>query len=284
MFNWTLIDELIPCGGIRIEDNLLVTTTATATSHGHTFPTDGSGPPPNLTGFGIASPCDIHGVVPGVPVSIRTSLTCLSLAACLLGQGTEHLTLEGLAHPTLKQTYAGMPTPQMEWLPDGDLAVPAGGDQVTLLRVDSATWESKPLLEGGRIQTALVAVGVPEADARTVLGRGAFIWNDQHGAFLVEVGNLTFVVDVKAAHTRRFEVGKPEEPCFSPDGTQVAYLRGNDLFRTEVATGRRPGSPPAGARPCSTDAWTGSTRRRSMAGAEDRGPTGGPRIPGTSPT
>jgi Xaa-Pro dipeptidase len=26
-FNWTLIDELTPCGGIRIEDNLLVTTT-----------------------------------------------------------------------------------------------------------------------------------------------------------------------------------------------------------------------------------------------------------------
>ena len=24
-FNWTLIDELTPCGGIRIEDNLLVT-------------------------------------------------------------------------------------------------------------------------------------------------------------------------------------------------------------------------------------------------------------------
>jgi Xaa-Pro dipeptidase len=26
-FNWTLIDELMPCGGIRIEDNLLVTST-----------------------------------------------------------------------------------------------------------------------------------------------------------------------------------------------------------------------------------------------------------------
>jgi Xaa-Pro dipeptidase len=26
-FNWTLIDELTPCGGIRIEDNLLVTST-----------------------------------------------------------------------------------------------------------------------------------------------------------------------------------------------------------------------------------------------------------------
>ena len=24
-FNWALIDELTPCGGIRIEDNLLVT-------------------------------------------------------------------------------------------------------------------------------------------------------------------------------------------------------------------------------------------------------------------
>ena len=46
---------------------------------------------------------------------VRASLACLLLASSLWAQGTERLTLESLAHPTLKRTYAGMPT----YSPDG---------------------------------------------------------------------------------------------------------------------------------------------------------------------
>src|ERR1035438_4098568 len=175
----------------------------------------------------------------GVSVSIRTSLTCLSLTACLLGQGTDRLTLEALAHPTLKQTYVGTPPSQLEWLPDGALSQSRReGDQMAFLRVDPASGLSKPLFERSRMQAALVAAGASEDDAKTALGRGTFTWNDDHRAFLVEVGDRVFVVDVQATQARRLEARKPEEPGFSPDGTQVAYLRGNDLYRTEVATGR----------------------------------------------
>ena len=170
---------------------------------------------------------------------LRTSLTCLSLAACLLGQGTGRLTLEALAHPTLKQTYAGMPTTRMEWLPDGALMQSRReGDQVTLLRVDPTTGGSKLLLDGDRIQAALVAAGVPETDARAALGCGTFTWNDNGTAFLVDVADQLFMVDVKRVSARRLAGGNPEEPTFSPDGTQVAYLRGNDLYCAEVATGQ----------------------------------------------
>ena len=176
---------------------------------------------------------------PGVSVSIRTSLTCLSLAACLLGQGTERLTLEALAHPTLNQTYAGLPMTHLEWLPDGTLMqTRREGDQLTFLRVDPPTGGSKPLLEVGRIQAALVAAGVPETDARIALGRGTFTWNDDHTAFLLDVADQFFVVDVKGMAARHLADGKLEEATFSPDGTQLAYLHGNDLYCAEVATGR----------------------------------------------
>jgi dipeptidyl-peptidase-4 len=172
-------------------------------------------------------------------VSFRASLICLTLAAGLLGQGTERITLEALAHPTLKQTYAGMPTSQLEWLPDGALLQSRReGDHMALLRVDPATWTSRPLVEEDRMQAALVAVGVPENDARATLGRGTFIWNDDRSAFLVGVADQLFVMDVKGGTARRLTDGRPEEPAFSPDGTQVAYLRGNDLYRVEVTTGR----------------------------------------------
>ncbi len=176
---------------------------------------------------------------PGVFVSPRTLLACLFFATCLLGQSTERLTLEALAHPTLKQTYAGAPPTRLEWLPDGALMQSRRkGDQVTLLQVDPATWESKPLFEQGRIQAALVAAGVPETDARATLERGTFIWNDDRSAFLLDVANQAFVVDIQSAKVRHLIEGKPEDPTFSPDGTQVAYLRGNDLYCTEVSSGR----------------------------------------------
>lgn len=172
-------------------------------------------------------------------MSLRANLASLFLASCLLGQGTERLTLEALAHPTLKQTYVGTPATRLEWLPDGALLqTKREGDQVALFRVDPATWESKPLLEAGRLQTALVAAGAPEAAAKAALGRANYVWNERRGAFLLYVADDLFLVDLKAAVAKRLAGGNPDEPTFSPDGTQVAYLRGNDLYRVEVATAK----------------------------------------------
>ncbi len=170
---------------------------------------------------------------------IRSSLTCLLLASCLLGQGTERITLEALAHPTLKKAYAGSPSTRLDWLPDGALLqTRREGDQVALLKVDPKTWEAKPLLEAAPLQAALVAAGAKEADAKAALGRGRFTWNEGRGAFLLEIGSSWFLVDVSKAAAKRIIEGKADEPLFSPDGSQVAYLRGNDLYRVDVATAR----------------------------------------------
>ena len=172
-------------------------------------------------------------------MTIRMSLACLILAACLLGQGSERLSLESLAHPTLKQTYVGTPATRLEWLPDGALMqTRREGDKVTLLRVDPITWEAKPLLEADRLLAALLTAGAPETAARAALGRASFIWSADQGALLLFVADDLFFVNVRAAAAKRLGGGKPEEPTFSPDGRQVAYLRGHDLYRVEVATGQ----------------------------------------------
>jgi dipeptidyl-peptidase-4 len=169
----------------------------------------------------------------------RTFLASLLVASCLCGQGTERLTLEALAHPTLKQTYAGMPTTRLEWLPDGTLMqTRREGDQTTLLRVDPLTWEAKPLLEAERLKAALVAAGAPEGAVKAALNRAGFIWDAEHRAFLLQVGEGLFHVDVLAAAAKRLALGPADEPTFSPDGSQVAYLRGNDLYRVDVATAK----------------------------------------------
>jgi dipeptidyl-peptidase-4 len=172
-------------------------------------------------------------------VSLRFVFSSLSVVACLLGQGTERITLEGLAHPTLKQAYTGLPPTRLEWWPDGALLqLRQEGNRTNLLRVDSATGEAKLLFEEGRILTALAAAGATEGEAKAALERGTFAWNAGHSAFLINVADGLFLVDLKTAAARRLLGGKSEEPSFSPDGTQVAYLRGNDLYRVEVASGR----------------------------------------------
>ena len=170
---------------------------------------------------------------------IRALLACLILVPSLAGQASGQLTLEAIAHPTKRVAYAGMPAMRLDWLPDGALVqTRRDGDQVALLRVDPATGESKPLLEAGHLQAALVAAGAPEVGAKAALGRGTFTWNEGHSAFLLTVADDLFLVDVKAAVARRLATGKPDEATFSPDGRQVAYLRGSDLYRVEVAMGR----------------------------------------------
>ena len=168
---------------------------------------------------------------------VRALLACLILAPVLLGQGAGRLTLEAVAHPTKRVAYAGLPPTRLAWLPDGALVeTRRTGDQVALYRVDPATWERRPLLESNRLQAALVAAGASGSAARAALGRGGLTWNEGHNAFLLDVAEDLFLVDVKAGAAKRLAGGKPEEPAFSPDGTQVAYLRGSDIYRVDVAT------------------------------------------------
>ena len=132
-----------------------------------------------------------------------------------------------------------MPSTRLEWLPDGALMqTRREGDQMALLHVDPATWASKPLIDADRLQAALVGAGAPETAAKAALGRGSFTWNEGRSAFLLDVEGDLFLVDVKAVSVRHLAGGKPDEPTFSPDGRLVAYLRGNDLYRVDVATAK----------------------------------------------
>ena len=177
---------------------------------------------------------------------MRTFPLCLLLAAPALFAQTPGpqtpgpLTLEAVAHPTKRVAYAGAPMTRLDWLPDGALVqTQKTGDQVSLLRVDPATWTRKPLFEAVRLQAALVAAGAPEPAAKAALGKGVFTWNEGRSAFVVEAAEDLYLVDVATAKARRLTdtPAAEDEPSFSPDGRQVAFLRGNDLYRVDLATG-----------------------------------------------
>lgn len=171
---------------------------------------------------------------------MRTSALCLLLAAPTLFAQGGRLTLEAVAHPTKRIAFAGAPPARLDWLPDGALVQTERTDgAVAFLRVDPATGARTPLLDAARLEGALVTAGAASGSAQAALGKGAFTWNADRSAFVLEVAEDLYLVDLAAGKARRLtdKPGLEDEPSFSPDGRQVAFLRGHDLYRVDLATG-----------------------------------------------
>ncbi len=170
---------------------------------------------------------------------LRAALFGFFIPVLLLGQGTGKLTLESLFHPSRKIQYLGSPSTRLAWAPDGSLVqTERRNGKVALLRVDPRTWEKQPLFEADRLLAALKVAGAPEAAASEALDSASLSWNEARSAFVVSIADDLYLVDAVQAQARRLTSapGKEDEPTFSPDGRQVAFLRGNDLYSVDTQT------------------------------------------------
>jgi len=167
-------------------------------------------------------------------------LICLLATAPLAAQTGGTLTLESLFHPTRRVAYVEPLRSALLWRPDGSLleerreADPGGG----LFRLAAPGWEPRPLLNRTQFLAALAGAGLGEA-AAAAAWRGPFVWNPARDGFLVSAGSDLYLVDPFRPGARRITAsgGLKEAPSFSPDGTRVAYLKGNDLYLATLAGG-----------------------------------------------
>ncbi len=159
------------------------------------------------------------------------------VASSLLAQDAGKLSLERLFHPQQKVNYLRAPASRLSWLPDGHLLENCQGQ---LTRLDPRTWKSEPFLSSSALKEALVKAGASEADARTAAEKGPGLWTEAMDAFLITLQSDFFLVKPDGCTVRRLSVdGRTKAaPAFSPDGSRVAYLRDNDLYAVEIATGR----------------------------------------------
>ncbi len=168
---------------------------------------------------------------------IRQSLL-LSLPALLAAQSAAPgtITLEGLAHPQKRVQYVGNPTTRLEWAPDGSLVeTKFEKGQASLWRVDPKSWEKQPFFEGDRLVKALVAAGANPDSAAKAFGAQP-TWSPDRKAFVVSIEEDLYFVDLVKAEAKRLTrtAGSEDEATFSPDGSKVAFLRGNDLYVVAV--------------------------------------------------
>jgi dipeptidyl-peptidase-4 len=166
-------------------------------------------------------------------------LACLCLAAA--PQETGQLSVESLFHPTRKVAYLEPAPAALRWRADGSLLAEWTDRNRGLARLAGPDWELRPLLSRAQFLAALAGAGLDDAEAAAGAWRGRFVWNEAGDAFLAAAGQDFYLVELAAkVSARRIAgiAGAREVPGFSPDGSQLAYLRDNDLFVAELATAR----------------------------------------------
>ena len=173
--------------------------------------------------------------------SIVHLLVSLFSALALAAQEAP-LSVESLFHPARKTAYVDPLPAALHWRPDGSLVQEwlERNRFRGLDRLAPPTWEPKPLLNRAQFMAALNACGLDDRAADGAW-RGPFVWNAAKDTFLVTADQDFYLVELNGRPVARRVTGSPDAKdaaCFSPDGSQVAYLRGADLYVTDLASAR----------------------------------------------
>ena len=165
-------------------------------------------------------------------------LVCLPAAARAQGK---LLTVEDIYDPVRKVNFSTTPPAARVWLRDGEhyLEGRKQGASSVLTRVNARTGEAAPFFDAARMEAALAGVrGVTADEARSLARQESYKLNPAQTAVVLNAaGDLLYYELNSETATRLTSTAEEEtEEDFSPDGTLVSFVRGNDLYVVGVRT------------------------------------------------
>ncbi|MDX1931709.1 MAG: DPP IV N-terminal domain-containing protein [Capsulimonadales bacterium] len=176
------------------------------------------------------------------PPSFRHLFLCLLLLA-VSGRGTVSVQKDFTLADLYDGSFYGEIPDVRRWLKDGDHFLAYGGDgkgYVGLLRTNARTGKIEPFSDRRRMTEALVLAGIERSSAERLAEQPEINLNRDEDRILLSHRQDLYVYDRTADRAVRLtESPEPEtDPTFSPDGKQVAFTRGHDLYSVNVATPR----------------------------------------------
>ncbi len=168
-------------------------------------------------------------------------VTLVALAVPVLAQ-RKALTLDDIYDPAKRVSFSGAPPPEIRWIDGTHYAVARGGPNgADWYRVDAATGAEAPLFDAARMESALAKMpGVSGDEARRAAHARELIFDDRYTQVLTRISDDLFVY--LAGPDRAVRVsdapGAEEHASFSPDGARVAFVRANNLYVSDTASGR----------------------------------------------
>jgi dipeptidyl-peptidase 4 len=154
---------------------------------------------------------------------------------------TRTLTIDAIYDPQTRVDFSGAPATNIRWI-DADtyLLVKRGEGGSEWLRVQAASGQATPLFDAARMEASLASTrGIDRDAARRIPRSSDLVLNPSRTGALVSTGGDLFFYDFASSRTRRLTAtdAAEEEAMFSPNGQQVAFIRANNLFVVNVASG-----------------------------------------------
>jgi dipeptidyl-peptidase-4 len=171
------------------------------------------------------------------------AVAALGVLVPALARGQQQsLTLDDIYHPERKVDFSGSPPTGLVWIDDAHYlwARPKTGEEAEMLRVEALTGRATPLFDVARVEKTLGTLdGVTPEDAKRAARQKSQTFNESRTALVLDLGGDLYHYDLDGHQVRRLTraAGREEEASVSPDGVHVAFVRANDLFVVEVATG-----------------------------------------------
>jgi dipeptidyl-peptidase 4 len=169
-------------------------------------------------------------------------------AVCPAAAQQKLLTLDDIYGVTTRVNFSGAPVPAFTWIDREHYAWPRPSANravvedalVDWLSVNAETGAATPLFDADKAELSLALLpGVNTADARRAVHSRDIVFDGAHMSALLRVGDdlyrLTFGGPV--ATRISFSPGVKEEATLSPNGKTVAFVRSNNLFLIDLATG-----------------------------------------------
>ncbi|MDH3492811.1 MAG: S9 family peptidase [Acidobacteriota bacterium] len=152
----------------------------------------------------------------------------------------EELTVDKIYHPGKRLAFSGSPT-FVRWSDDGTSFVQPRVEEGTLklINVNALNGTETVFYDSAEVAAALVKAGL-DAKLAQDASRVTIGQNDRTSSYLLSADGDLFVYHVSSKTAKRLTNGNGEEleADFSPDGSMVSFIRGNDIYVVEVATGK----------------------------------------------
>jgi len=172
---------------------------------------------------------------------LLTGLLLLLLAPAMMAQ-QKLLTLDDIYDPDRRVNFSGTPAPDINWIDGSHYATERGGRTgVDWVKVDAASGAEAPLFDAARMESALAKLpGVSGDEARRAAHSRASTFNRAYTRVVTRISDdlFAYVFDENRAVRLTNAPGAEEHESFSPDGTSVAFVRANNLYVSDMRSGR----------------------------------------------
>ncbi len=170
---------------------------------------------------------------------IHLLLVAIIVCASFANAQDKMLSIDDIFDPEKRVPFSGRPIQIRGWSKDGSSYLQFVNGQ--MLRVDPATGQTSPLYDSKKLVSILTQTPGFTLDEANRIGQSLPQFNKDETAILINHNKDLWIYNIGAGTVKKVTNSPKDEEFegdFSPDGKMVSFVRGMNLYVTDVATAK----------------------------------------------